>query len=314
MKPPSPVMPRAIGSRAKIVARAVMRIGRSRCRPPSTTASTDAVALGAVLVDQVDQHDRVGDHDADEHQHADHRRDAHRGAGGEQQADRAGRRERDRDQQDQRLHQGAEGRDQQHEDDRDRRQHREAERGERLVLVLRRRRRFDAVAPSGSFSASSFLVSVGADRAGVVAGRLRGDRRGARAVDAGHRRPGRPPASTSAMSPSLTAPPASGRQLPQLGEGRGGLRRLDDDVALGVVEHRLAAGGAAHRLGDGLAEGGVVETGRGGLGVGPDRDPRHALRQVALHVGDVVEPRDRVAHLSRRRLRARARRRPSPRR
>ncbi len=40
MKPPSPVTPRAIGSRAKIVARAVIRIGRSRCRPPSRTAST----------------------------------------------------------------------------------------------------------------------------------------------------------------------------------------------------------------------------------------------------------------------------------
>ncbi len=40
MKPPCPVTPSAIGSSAKIVARAVIRIGRSRCLPPSTTAST----------------------------------------------------------------------------------------------------------------------------------------------------------------------------------------------------------------------------------------------------------------------------------
>ncbi len=39
MKPPSPVSPKAIGVSAKMVAIAVIRIGRSRCRPPSTTAS-----------------------------------------------------------------------------------------------------------------------------------------------------------------------------------------------------------------------------------------------------------------------------------
>src|SRR5438045_98151 len=43
MKPPWPVMPSPIGSSAKIVATAVMRIGRRRRRPPSMTASaTDA--------------------------------------------------------------------------------------------------------------------------------------------------------------------------------------------------------------------------------------------------------------------------------
>ena len=81
MKPPLPVRPSAIGSSAKMVAIAVIRIGRSRRRPPSITASRDAHALRPVLVDQVHQHDRVGDHDADQHQHADQRRHAERGAG-----------------------------------------------------------------------------------------------------------------------------------------------------------------------------------------------------------------------------------------
>ncbi len=39
MKPPPPVIPSAMGSSAKIVASAVIRIGRSRRLPPSTTAS-----------------------------------------------------------------------------------------------------------------------------------------------------------------------------------------------------------------------------------------------------------------------------------
>ena len=39
MNPPWPVMPRAIGVRAKIVASAVMRIGRRRRDEPATVAS-----------------------------------------------------------------------------------------------------------------------------------------------------------------------------------------------------------------------------------------------------------------------------------
>ena len=39
MNPPCPVIPSAIGVRAKIVASAVMRIGRRRREPPATTAS-----------------------------------------------------------------------------------------------------------------------------------------------------------------------------------------------------------------------------------------------------------------------------------
>ena len=64
-----------------MVAIAVIRIGRSRCRPPSTTASRTPMPCRPVLVDQVHQHDRVGHHDADQHQHADQRRHAERGAG-----------------------------------------------------------------------------------------------------------------------------------------------------------------------------------------------------------------------------------------
>jgi hypothetical protein len=39
MKPPCPVMPSAIGVSAKIVASAVIRIGRSRREPPAMVAS-----------------------------------------------------------------------------------------------------------------------------------------------------------------------------------------------------------------------------------------------------------------------------------
>ena len=39
MNPPCPVMPRAIGVRAKIVASAVMRMGRSLREPPAIVAS-----------------------------------------------------------------------------------------------------------------------------------------------------------------------------------------------------------------------------------------------------------------------------------
>jgi len=41
MNPPWPVMPSAMGVKAKIVASAVMRIGRRRREPPATVASCD---------------------------------------------------------------------------------------------------------------------------------------------------------------------------------------------------------------------------------------------------------------------------------
>ena len=53
-----------------MVAAAVMRIGASRA-PALLDALAQAHALAAVLVDEVDEDDGVGDDDADEHEGAD---------------------------------------------------------------------------------------------------------------------------------------------------------------------------------------------------------------------------------------------------
>ena len=93
-----------------MVAIAVIRIGRSRRRPPSTTASRtpmpcarywlirsiSTIALVTTMPTSISMPISAGTPSG--------------GAGDQQQADRAGRRERDGDQQDQRLDQAAERR------------------------------------------------------------------------------------------------------------------------------------------------------------------------------------------------------------
>ena len=147
MNPPWPVRPIAMGVSAAIVARAVIRMGRRRRDAPCATASRDGHAPPPVLVDQVDQHDRVRHHDADQHQHTDQRRDTERDAGDDLQEDRTGRRERHRDEQQQRLTQRPERRDHHDVDDQDGREQRDPELRERIRLAggdaadLRRRAR-----------------------------------------------------------------------------------------------------------------------------------------------------------------------------
>ena len=73
--------PAASGIRARIVAIAVIRIGRTRVRPPSIRASFVEWPSTAQPLDEVEQDDRVGDHDPDEHQEPDEGADADRLAG-----------------------------------------------------------------------------------------------------------------------------------------------------------------------------------------------------------------------------------------
>ena len=93
-------------------------------------------AVLAELVDEVDEHDRIGHDDADEHEQADERGDAQRRAREQQEEHGTGRGERDRHEEDERLDEAAERRDHDEEDERDRHEHREAELTERLRLLL----------------------------------------------------------------------------------------------------------------------------------------------------------------------------------
>ncbi len=134
-----------------------MMIGRSRSRAPSMIAERRSSAAPAVLIDQIDQHDRIGHYDSDQHQQTDHGRDSKRSVGDQQSGNRSGGSERDGDHQDQRLHQAAECPDHDHEDQCDRHQHRQAQLVERLPLVSAAPPNV-AVTPGGrSVMASSLL-------------------------------------------------------------------------------------------------------------------------------------------------------------
>jgi hypothetical protein len=54
-----------------MVAKAVIKIGRRRCRPPSMDGVVQGEAAIAVLLDEVEEDDGVGNHDAREHQDSD---------------------------------------------------------------------------------------------------------------------------------------------------------------------------------------------------------------------------------------------------
>src|SRR5699024_2937519 len=86
----------------------------------------------AVLIDQVDQHDGVGDDDTDQHQKADSARDTHRGSGQQQRHDRPGESEGDRGEQHERLADALELRN--HEQETNDQRHREGE--QQVVLCL----------------------------------------------------------------------------------------------------------------------------------------------------------------------------------
>lgn len=62
-----------MGNNATSVATAVISIGRRRCAPLDDRLK-QLPAITPVLVDQADEHDRVGHHDPDQHQHADQHR------------------------------------------------------------------------------------------------------------------------------------------------------------------------------------------------------------------------------------------------
>ena len=84
-------------------------------------------AAVAVLLDEVEENDGVGDHDAREHQDSNQSGQRERGVGGDERDDRAGRREWNRHQQHQRLEQRAEGRDHDQVDEADGSEQRESE-------------------------------------------------------------------------------------------------------------------------------------------------------------------------------------------
>ena len=114
---------------------AVMRIGRSRVRPPSIERVACRVAVGPQLLDEVEQHDRVGHDDADEHQEADERAESDRPVRDEQRREGTDGRERQAEQDDERRDQRVEGEHHHQVDEQDRDAHRGEQPAEGLVLL-----------------------------------------------------------------------------------------------------------------------------------------------------------------------------------
>ena len=100
------------------------------------SASLQRHALGTQPLDEVEQDDRVGDHDADQHQEADQGADADRPAGEEQRREGADRRQREAEQDDERGDQRVEREHHHHVDQQDGDGHRREQAAEGLVLLL----------------------------------------------------------------------------------------------------------------------------------------------------------------------------------
>ena len=97
-------------------------------------------AAAAVLVNEIDQNDRVGHHNAREHEQADERGNAQRRTRHEHREERADCRERDGHQEDKRLAQALKDPHQHHVDEENGGRHREAELVEHIVQLLGRTR------------------------------------------------------------------------------------------------------------------------------------------------------------------------------
>ena len=117
---------------------AVIRMGRTRVLAPLTERRTwVAPPLALQLLHEVEQHDGVGDHDADQHQEADHGADAQWVAGDEQRRDGADERQRQAEQDDERRDERAQGQHHHDVDHQDGDAHREEQRAEGLVSARR---------------------------------------------------------------------------------------------------------------------------------------------------------------------------------
>ena len=131
------------------------RDGGHEDRPDTGPAALDERCPGgspsrSQPLDEVEQDDRVGDHDADEHQEADERADADRAAGQEQRREGADGRQRQAEQDDERGDQRVEGQDHHHVDEQDGDAHRGEQAAERLVLLLADAGQLDASRRPGS--------------------------------------------------------------------------------------------------------------------------------------------------------------------
>ena len=162
---------------------------RSDAGPPALDQRVVVgVALGTQPLDEVEQHDRVGDHDPDEHQEADEGADADGPARDVQRREGADRRERQGEQDDERGDERVEGQDHHQVDEQDRDAHRGEQAAERLGL-LRLTPASSTVAPAGMAPAAAraSISAWTATRHGarVVAGDLGRDGRRRALVDPG---------------------------------------------------------------------------------------------------------------------------------
>ena len=253
-------------------------------------------SLRAILVHQVDEHDRVRDHDADEHQHTDQRCNAQRHARRDLQQDRAGRRERHRHQQQQRLPQRLESRDHDDVDDQDRREHREPELRERISLL-----RGDAA----DLGRSAIRQVNGLQGRGHRCGRRgevvrrRRHRDGRRAPALLGRDRGRPLGLLDGRDILQFDDSGSGRDLQRAQLVDGGRRFGCCEVhrQRGVIEFDRSDLLRTHRARDERADGDLRETAlRGGLTVDDHGDVGQGCCQVVGDLTDAVPPVELVAH------------------
>ena len=124
------------------------RHGRHEDRPDAGPAALDERVVGGIalvpqLLHEVQQHDGVGDHDADEHQEPDEGADADGLARDEQRREGADGRERQAEQDDQRVDQRPEQEHHHEVDEQDGHAHRQEQAAERLALLLRGARQLD---------------------------------------------------------------------------------------------------------------------------------------------------------------------------
>ena len=107
---PVPPMPRpsAVGIRPAMIAKVVIRIGRSRVRHASTIASRSGMPCRAQRVGVVDLQDRVLLHDAEQQEHAERAPQVQRPAGRPQREQRERHRDRQHQHDHDRLHEALE--------------------------------------------------------------------------------------------------------------------------------------------------------------------------------------------------------------
>ena len=250
--------------------------------------------LLAVLVDEVDEHDRVRDDDADEHEHADEGCHAERHARRDLEEDRPGRGERHRDEEEQRLPQRLERRDHHDVDDQDRGEHRETELPEGILLLGEHTADL-RVGPRGEVEADEGGAHARGGSVEVVGGR--GDRDGRGALPALRRDRGRPLALFDGRD--LVEAEHAGR-----GRDRQRLQRVDRARHGGCLQVELHGGAVEfdgadlprlHRVRHERADRDLGEPERRGLvAVDGHGDVRQRRRQVRGDLPDAVLPVERL--------------------